>query len=128
RALGGRRRHCRKPVRDTASNRHIRLTAYSSRCCSIQAYLTATPSRNTPPLFLRFRDPAWHWPVHGAAAHSRLPLPTPDALPRPLRSRSKPTHLPDCVEPSWSPSIVEFLAAWLPHSRPSTALTSLPPS
>ena len=29
-----------------------------SRCCLIQAYLTATPSRNTPLLFLGFHAPA----------------------------------------------------------------------
>ena len=57
--------------------RHICATAYWSRCRSIQAYLTATPSRNTPPLFLRFPSQAWHWLTPAAAGCSQLPVPPP---------------------------------------------------
>ena len=42
-----------RPARRTS-----RATGNESRCSWIQAYFTATPSQNTPLLFLRFRAPA----------------------------------------------------------------------
>ncbi len=47
------------PCAKRPKTRHIRLTQKRSLCISIQAYLTATPSRNTPPPFLRFQDPSF---------------------------------------------------------------------
>ena len=101
-------------------------TAFGAPRGSIQAYLTATPSRNTPPLFYDFQIQLGAG--HFTAQPRILGFHFRDALPRPLRSPAKPTHLPDCVAPSWLPSIAEFRAAWLPHSRLLTALTLLPPS
>src|SRR3954463_7513054 len=74
RSLGLRCRHWQYPVRDTSNCRHIRATLYRSRFPSIQTYFTATPSQNTPPLFLRFLNPVARSPALDAAACFRLPF------------------------------------------------------
>src|SRR6266545_1538250 len=99
-----------------------------SRLRSIQAYLTATPSRNTPPLFLRSPDPAWHWPARGAAVRSPPPTLTPDALPPLPPPPWQSTSPRDVVEPNSSPSTAECQAAWPPHCRLLKVPTALPQS
>src|SRR5215207_4453331 len=57
----------------------MRAMPNASRCSSIQAYLIATPSRNTPPLFLRSPGPAWRRSEPHTHPHRHLPITHEDA-------------------------------------------------
>src|SRR5665213_3779632 len=62
-AADWRARYCPKPLTLTSSARHCATIGQIVLCRSMKAYLTATPSQNTPPLFLGCRAPSVSGPV-----------------------------------------------------------------
>src|SRR5207245_5373766 len=69
------------PAGETSRTRHMSRTGNSLRWRVITAYLNATPSRSTPPLFLQRLAP-------DAARHSRAGAGAPLGRPIPQRRRS----------------------------------------
>src|SRR4051812_36014719 len=127
RSLGLRCCHWQYPVRDTSNCRHIRATLYRSRFPSIQTYFTATPSQNTPPLFLRFLNPVACSPALDAVGCFRLPsLPASSSLAwqtPPPRAYLFPLCRADCA----GCHLPHLIASTLRRSRPPVPTESLRP-